>query len=41
MARAGIPPAEREARALQLQGDAGLYADSPDALLAALTLYGR
>ena len=41
LALAGVPAGDRAARTLQLQADAGLYASSPGALVATLTLYGR
>ena len=37
---AGVPEAERPTRLVQLQGDLGLYAANPGALVAALVLYG-
>ena len=37
---AGVPPGDRSARLTQLDGDLGLYAANPGALIAALTLYG-
>lgn len=37
---AGVPLADRPARRVQLGGDAGLYAASPAALVAALLAYG-
>ena len=41
MDAAGVPPGDRAARLLQLQGDLGLYASNPGALAATLLLYGR
>ena len=40
MTRARIPPTDRPARRLQLQGDAGLYQSNPGALVTALMVYG-
>ncbi len=37
---AGVPQADRPARTLQLNGDLGLYAANPGALVTALLLYG-
>ncbi|EPX83331.1 hypothetical protein ruthe_02957 [Rubellimicrobium thermophilum DSM 16684] len=41
MDAAGVPPGDRAARILQLQGDISLYGSNPAALAAALLLYGR
>ncbi len=40
METAGIPPSERAARIIQMQGDIGLYQQSPEALVTALMVYG-
>jgi hypothetical protein len=37
---AAVPPGDREARTIQLQGDLGLYDANPSALATALVLYG-
>jgi hypothetical protein len=37
---AGVPPSDRPARVLQLQGDLSLYTANPEALVVALMLYG-
>ena len=37
---AGVPAQDQPARTLQLQGDLGLYAANPGALVTALMLYG-
>ena len=37
---AHIPPQEREARIIQLQGDLALYESNPGALVTALMVYG-
>ncbi|WP_296427829.1 hypothetical protein [Yoonia sp.] len=41
MVAAGIPPADRPTRLIQLQSNFGLYAQSPGALVTTLMLYGR
>jgi hypothetical protein len=41
MDAAGIPPGDRAARLIQLQGDVNLYGSNPGALASALLLYGR
>ena len=38
---ARVPPADRPARALQLDGDLGLYTANPGALVSALLLWGQ
>ncbi|MCC7320457.1 MAG: hypothetical protein IT542_05690 [Rubellimicrobium sp.] len=38
---AGVPPGDRAARIVQLEGDRGLYEANPGALVSALMLYGR
>lgn len=40
MEAAQIPVQDRPARVLQLQGDLGLYAANPGALVTALVIYG-
>lgn len=40
MDAARIPPADRPARLIQLEGDRGLYEVNPGALVTALMLYG-
>jgi hypothetical protein len=37
---AGVPPSERATRVAQLDGDLGLYAANPGALVAALLVFG-
>lgn len=37
---ARVPPEDRAARTLQLQGDLPLYADTPGALVTTLLIYG-
>ncbi|MCC5974276.1 MAG: hypothetical protein JJT81_09510 [Rubellimicrobium sp.] len=37
---ARVPPQDRAARTLQLQGDLPIYADTPGALVTALLIYG-
>jgi len=37
---AGVPAADRPARIIQLQSNAGLYQANPGALIAALAIYG-
>ena len=39
MAIAGVPASERPARAIQMQGDLSVYANSPGALVNALMVY--
>ncbi|WP_411891925.1 hypothetical protein [Yoonia sp. SDW83-1] len=41
MDAAGIPPGDRPARILQMQGDLGLYAQNPGALVVALMVYAN
>jgi len=41
MDAARIPPSDRAARVTQLQGDLGLYAANPGALVVALMVYGE
>lgn len=40
LAAAGVPPGDRAARILQLDGDLALYAANPAALAAAILVYG-
>ena len=37
---AGIPVGDRPARLIQMQGDLGLFRNSPDALIVSLMVYG-
>lgn len=40
MDKAGVPATDRPARITQMQGDLGLYATNPEALVVALMVYG-
>ncbi len=37
---AGVPPADRPARVVQLRGDLGLFEANPGALVTAILIYG-
>jgi len=37
---AGVPPGDRAARLIQMEGDRGLYEANPGALISALMVYG-